>query len=167
MYSPPPATEFGVSPHRVSPKREPDSPQSRCGHPSFWVQNPPLSAPYSRLFRHIPYSIKPLSRKRRESPIGNSSTYANSPAGVPENAPQPRLGSLRTAFGSNANRADPDRGSDTPDFPLFYKNVKTLLPYPLEPRLGCVRTEIGVNAVRGEGKVGYGGSCRGEGFMAY
>ena len=167
MYSPPPATEFGVSPHRVRGKREPETTRSRCGHPLFGVQKSPLHAPFSRLFRHIPYSIKPLSRKSCESPDGNSSTYANSPAGVPETAPQPSSTCLRTAFDPNANRTRPDRGSDTPGFPLFYKNVKVLFSNPLEPSLGSLRTEIGVNAVRREGKRGYGGSCRGEGFMAY
>ena len=62
--------------------------------------------------------------------------------------PQPRLGSLRTAFPPNANRPRPDRGADTPVFPIFTKKVGIPLPHPLEPSLGCVRTEIGVNAVR-------------------
>ena len=105
-------------------------------------------------FRYIPFPCKPLARKRGDSPFENSSTYAKPPEGVPENAPQPSSGCLRTAFHPNANRPRPNLGSTTPLFTLFYKNVKALLPYPLEPGFPSVRTVFPPNARRGDRNLG-------------
>jgi len=116
---PTPATAFDPSPHRVYPKREPNSPQSRFGHPSFWVQNTPASVPEIPLFRHILFPCKPLSRKWRESPIENSSTYAKPPGSIPETAPQPSLGCLRTAIGSISVRRPVELGCEGEGFGIL------------------------------------------------
>ena len=75
--------------------------------------------------------------------------------------PQPGLRCLRTAFGANANRTRPNRGSTTPDFPIFTKKVAIPLFHPLEPSSPRLRTEIGSNAVRRGGKRGCGGWRKG------
>jgi len=110
----PPATKIKVSPHRVWGKREPDTTRSRFGDPPFWVQNLPAFDPDFGYFRYIPYSIKPLSRKRRESPDENSSTYAKPPRSLPKKSPQPSLPGVRTAIGVSPVRVWVDRGAETP-----------------------------------------------------
>jgi len=133
--------------NRVHLLSAPRLPQTRCGHTSIAVRRPPFLGSKSTPPRPIPFPYKPLSRNPPRSPNENASTYAKPAEGVPENAPQPRLGSLRTAIGVNAVRRDLNLGSTSPAFPRSFPTLLNRVSPVSASRLPSVRLASDPNPV--------------------